>query len=144
MPYRARPRLVGNYLTTSVATNAGHLAQAMGNVPRCGTLRVADDFALTVRAVAPMVITYGLRSVLRMVSTPLRAITIRCLSKAVEEMLSVAREATKNMATDYLSSLFNPRRAKVRVTAAMMTIAMSPPQVFDHAMWSGDVVDTNP
>ena len=134
MPYRARPRLVGNYLTTSVATNAGHLAQAMEKVPRWGTLRVADDFALTVRAVAPMVRTYGLRSLLRMVSTPLRAITIRALSKAVEEMLSVAREATKNMGADYLSSLFNPRRAKVSVTVAITRMAMSPPHVFDHAM----------
>ena len=134
MPYRARPRLVGNYLTTSVATNAGHLAQAMEKVPRWGTLRVADALARTVIDVAPMVRAYGLRSLLRMVSTPLRAITIRALSKAVEEMLSVAREATKNMLAGYLSSLSRPRRAKTRVTADMITIATRPPQVFDHAM----------
>ena len=131
-------------MTTSDAVKAGHLAQAMGKVPRCGILRVAEVFALMVRVVAPIVSTYDLRSLLRMVSTPLRAITTRALSKAVEEMLSVARVATKNMLAGYLSSLSRPRRAKARVTADMITIATRPPQVLDHAMWSGDVADTNP
>jgi len=137
-------RLVGIYLTTTVATRLGHLAQTMENVPRCGSLRLAEDLALIVSGVAPIVKAYGLRSALRMVSTPLRAITIRALSKAVEEILSVARVATKNMVAGYLSSLSSPRRANVSVIAERTTMAMSPPHVFDHAMWSGDALVTRP
>ena len=121
-------------MTTTVAERLGHLAQTMENVPCCGSLRLAVDLARTVSGVAPTVRAYGLRSVLRMVSTPLRATTMRALSNVDDEMVSVAREATKNMGADYLSSLFNPRRAKVSVTVAITRMAMSPPHVFDHAM----------